>query len=1354
MSRFTFLIRGLTAAAALIAGTAAAQPANDLCANAIAITPSATPNAPVVTSEVSILTATMASEAPGFSCQPTNGYSIWYTVTPTVTGLYRFETCTATAPKDTVPDTVISLYAGACGSLAEAGCSDDFCGARSSLVISLTAGTPYLLQVAKFGTTAPATGLDTIQLSTTLLAAPANDRCDGTVPSLALNTPRPFATNGLANDDSQIGGGSACYVGLGHSTLTLNAPGRDVVFNFTPPNTGAYNVRLTAPSNSLNSILYMTDSCVAAMTPPQSYAPPQCIAASNRVGSSIVSQEELTCVSLNSGTPYFIWADESSLSVGGASYEVEVTRCIQESEPNGTPASAGPLSCPVTGSITPAGDADFYSLGTNPTGSRVFALVEAASSGSAGSSSNDFDLRVTTATDTLEYDDANADTLFGGLSGAVAGTPLPNVPTFLRTSHFSGIALEPYRLYSTVQTGVATAEVEPNNTTAQATAGNLNYFSGDVASTADVDMFAFGARVGDLVFLAVDSQPARTGTTATGNHTLQLLNAAGAPLVAVNDSGTAVNNTIVTGSLTSTSPALPSETLVYRIRANGMYFARVGRTSTTGTGPYLLSISVNCGTGGGLIGAPTLSSLTPSTGTVSGGTTVTLSGTNFSSAAVVTFGGVLATVVNRSSTSLEVLTPVGTDGAVDVRVINPGELFASLPNGFTYFTPVLPPTVTSVAPNTGPTAGSTVITVNGTLFKAGAQVTLTVGGVAIPATSVVIVNFSQLRATTPAHTAGPAIVTVRNPVDALQGSLAAGFTYLAPPTLTSVTPPTGFTSGGQTVTLQGTAFRPGATVRFGAAAGAGVVVDSSGNSLTVITPSALLAGVVDVTIVNADTQQAVLTGAFTYSYPAPVIISVTPAQGYTLGGTTITIVGSGFQPLPTVTVGGNAATNVIRTSLNQITAVTPPGAAGLADVTVTNTDTQSVTRTGGFRYVPPPVLTSVSPANGPVQGGTLITLTGTDFLPGASVRLGGVPAFAVTVTSPTTATALTNSNAAGVVDVVLTNPDLQTSTLAAAFTYDPAPTLASISPISGTTTGGTVVTLTGSGFLTGATVLFGTDAATNVTVVSATQLTATTPARAVGVVSVTVRNVDNQSAVLERAYRFVAPPTVTAAAPNTGDVIGGTVVRLTGTGFTAGTTVTFGGMAAAQVSLVSATELDAVTAPHIPDTVDIQVSTDGATATLANAFTFTRSVPTLSALAPPSGPVAGGTLLTLTGTGFAPGAIITVGGARATAVVIVSNVLARAVVPAHAAGVVDVVFTNDDAKAATLAGAFTFVAPASSTEGFADGGDGSIGQGPTGGGGGAGGISCGCSSFDGSMFSMAGFGLLMVLSRRRRFRSA
>ena len=119
------------------------------------------------------------------------------------------------------------------------------------------------------------------------------------------------------------------------------------------------------------------------------------------------------------------------------------------------------------------------------------------------------------------------------------------------------------------------------------------------------------------------------------------------------------------------------------------------------------------------------------------------------------------------------------------------------------------PTVTSVSPNSGSTAGGTAVTITGTNFAAGATVTF--GGTA--ATNVVVVSGTSITATTPAGTAGPVTVTVT--VSGQSGSLASGFTYVATPTVTSVSPNTGTTAGGTSVTITGTNFAAGATVTFG-----------------------------------------------------------------------------------------------------------------------------------------------------------------------------------------------------------------------------------------------------------------------------------------------------------------------------------------------------------------------------------------------------------------------------------------------------------------------------------------------------------------------------------------------------------
>jgi hypothetical protein len=85
---------------------------------------------------------------------------------------------------------------------------------------------------------------------------------------------------------------------------------------------------------------------------------------------------------------------------------------------------------------------------------------------------------------------------------------------------------------------------------------------------------------------------------------------------------------------------------------------------------------------------------------------------------------------------------------------------------------------------------------------------------------------------------------------------------------------------------------------------------------------------------------------------------------------------------------------------------------------------------------------------------------------------------------------------------------------------NPAPTVTSITPNTGTANGGTAVTLTGTGFLAGATVKLGGTAATGVTVVNSTSITATTPAHAAGAVNVVVTNSDTQSGTLSNGYSY------------------------------------------------------------------------------------------------------------------------------------------------------------------------------------------------------------------------------------------
>ncbi len=152
-------------------------------------------------------------------------------------------------------------------------------------------------------------------------------------------------------------------------------------------------------------------------------------------------------------------------------------------------------------------------------------------------------------------------------------------------------------------------------------------------------------------------------------------------------------------------------------------------------------------------------------------------------------------------------------------------------------------------------------------------------------------------------------------------------------------------------------------------------------------------------------------------------------------------------------------------------------------------------------------MTSVSPANGPIAGGTSVTLGGTGFATGMTVDFGSNLGTSVNVTSGTSATVTSpqgSSMSGGAVNVTVTTVD-GTSPIVGAdqFTYVSPVTVTGLSVHSGAPAGGTSVVITGTGFTSGSTVKFGVDAATGVTYNSSTQITATSPAGG-GTVDVTV----------------------------------------------------------------------------------------------------------------------------------------------------------------------------------------------------------------------------------------------------------
>ncbi|MSQ30578.1 MAG: hypothetical protein EXR64_00900 [Dehalococcoidia bacterium] len=515
--------------------------------------------------------------------------------------------------------------------------------------------------------------------------------------------------------------------------------------------------------------------------------------------------------------------------------------------------------------------------------------------------------------------------------------------------------------------------------------------------------------------------------------------------------------------------------------------------------------------------------------------------------------------------------------------------------------------------------------------------------------------------------------------------------------------------GGVGVTLIGGGFLPGASVYFGTVPSPQVTYIDSGIMSAIVPPGS---GTVMLTILNANglTSQGY---PFTYTgVGSTAVLSVTaiaPNVGAAAGGTTVTVIGTGFVAPVTVIFGGVAAVSTTLVSPTMITAVAPAGVIGASPLLV-SANGQSVTFTGfsyGATSSSSIAITSVSPNTTPLGGGTLVQITGSGFVAGATVAFGSVFAANPIVYGSTLITAVAPAGPSGSTPVIVRNHNSEAAVFTG-FAYGAAttttggtqPSVTSVAPNSGSSAGGSGVTITGSGFSSPATVTFGGIPATNVSVVNAGLITATAPPNAVGAVTVLVSGGNGQVGGLTAGFTYiVAIPQVTGVTPTSALPQGGTALTITGSGFVPGATVTVGGATATGVTVVSPTQITATTpagpagAAHV-----LVINPGGAISGLANAFSYSTTAPAtpvsgpiaLISLSPATGPLTGGTSISIGGSGFVNGATVTVGGTVATAGVVSPTQIVALTPPSGTASSVAVTVTNPGGVSATMPGAFTY----------------------------------------------------------------
>ncbi|OBT43752.1 hypothetical protein VE00_05624 [Pseudogymnoascus sp. WSF 3629] len=419
------------------------------------------------------------------------------------------------------------------------------------------------------------------------------------------------------------------------------------------------------------------------------------------------------------------------------------------------------------------------------------------------------------------------------------------------------------------------------------------------------------------------------------------------------------------------------------------------------------------------------------------------------------------------------------------------------------------PVITSLSPTHGPASGGTIVVIKGRHLQNATGVTF--GNTTIPASSFMIVSHHKIIAVAPAAPQGTGATTVNvsvtNPIGT---SNFLQYTYDArPPTpiITGLSPATG--PVGTPVKITGSNFNDVKNVTFNGIAA--VFTVQSPTEIDAVAPPQGTIGIVPVVV----TTSAGSSPGFNYTYttivgpPAPT--SVFPTTGVTTGGDIVTIIGTGLTGTTSVVFGTTPA-NITAVSDTQVTAITPIHDAGTVPIKIT---TPGGTNSSlSFTFQLPPVISSITPTSGPIAGGTVMLITGTGLLNTIGVNFGKTPATNVIVVSDSIVIATAPAGAAGVSAVTVITASATSN--GAVFQYVAAPTLALLTPASGTIVGGNSVTLTGTGFITATQVFFGAKLAT-FKILSDTLISAVAPAGS-GAVPVTVNNPGGTSGA--RTYTY------------------------------------------------------------------------------------------------------------------------------------------------------------------------------------------------------------------------------------------
>ena len=734
---------------------------------------------------------------------------------------------------------------------------------------------------------------------------------------------------------------------------------------------------------------------------------------------------------------------------------------------------------------------------------------------------------------------------------------------------------------------------------------------------------------------------------------------------------------------------------------------------------------------------PTITTVSPISAFNIGTQPVTITGTAFRSGVAISLVNrtttIAGTITSRTTTQILCSFPLNGSpaGLYNLTVLNIDGLSTTKTNGFTISNQI--PAITTVSPVSGYNTSSIPITISGTNFVTGCQVTLVNGSTTIPGSvsSFTTTKFTGTFGLT-GYPAGIYNLTVTNP-SGMNGTKQNAFTVLAPPTIpiiTSFNPVSGVNTAALPFMINGSNFRSGATVTITNGT-TNKTVAGTLTGTTKITCSLPLTGLViglyNLTVRNTDGSNVTQTNVFTVTNPTPTLTTITPVSGFNTSSIPVTISGTKFVTGCQVTLVNRSTT--IPGSVSLFTATKFVGTfvltgypAGLYNLTVTNPGGPNATKLNAFTVTSPaidPAITNFTPATGVNTAALPFTINGTNFRTGATVTITNgttnkTVAGTLTGTTKITCSLPLTGLPIGVYNLTVRNTDGSNVTRPNAFTVtNPTPTLTTITPVSGFNTSSIPVTISGTKFVTGcqvtlvnrSTTIPGTVSAFTATKFVGTFVLTGYPA---GLYNLTVTNPGGPNATKLNAFTVTSPatdPAITNFTPATGVNTAALPFTINGTNFRTGATVTITNGTTNKTVAGTLTGTTKITCSLPLTGLPIGIynltvrNTDGSNVTRTNVFTVTNPTPTLTTITPVSGYNTSSIPVTISGTKFVTGCQVTLVNRSTTIPGSISSftgtkIVGTFVLTGYPAGLYNLTVTNPGGPNAIKLNAFTVTSPA------------------------------------------------------------